>query len=423
MWEKIMQIWKLKDLRKKILFVLAMLVIFRVAAHIPIPGINVQNLREFFGSNQILGLLNIFSGGGMQNFSIVMMGIAPYITASIIFQLLAMIIPKLEEMNKEPAGRQKINMYTRISTVPLAILQAYGMITLLQQSPKPIIENFNMVNLSAMLITITAGTIFLMWIGELITEKKIGNGISLLIFAGIIASVPSAIQQVIVNFNREQVITLIVFAIITVITIAGVVIITEGQRNVPVSYAKRIRGMKMYGGMNTHLPLRVNQAGVIPIIFAISVILFPPMVAQFMLRASSSMVHNVGQFVIDLFNNQLFYGIVYFLLVFGFTYFYTAVIFHPYQIAENLQKQGAFIPGIRPGRNTAEYLQNTISRITLTGALFLAAIAVLPLVLQQTTGLQSMVIGGTSLLIVVSVVIEMMKQIESQLTMRDYEGF
>lgn len=418
-----MQIWKLKDLRKKILFVLAMLVIFRVAAHIPIPGINVQNLREFFGSNQILGLLNIFSGGGMQNFSIVMMGIAPYITASIIFQLLAMIIPKLEEMNKEPAGRQKINMYTRISTVPLAILQAYGMITLLQQSPKPIIENFNMVNLSAMLITITAGTIFLMWIGELITEKKIGNGISLLIFAGIIASVPSAIQQVIVNFNREQVITLIVFAIITVITIAGVVIITEGQRNVPVSYAKRIRGMKMYGGMNTHLPLRVNQAGVIPIIFAISVILFPPMVAQFMLRASSSMVHNVGQFVIDLFNNQLFYGIVYFLLVFGFTYFYTAVIFHPYQIAENLQKQGAFIPGIRPGRNTAEYLQNTISRITLTGALFLAAIAVLPLVLQQTTGLQSMVIGGTSLLIVVSVVIEMMKQIESQLTMRDYEGF
>ena len=423
MWEKILQIWKIKDLRKKIMFVLAMLVIFRVAAHIPIPGVNAENLKEFFGSNQVLGLMNVFSGGGMENFSIVMMGIAPYITASIIFQLLGMIIPKLEEMMKEPAGRQKVNMYTRISTVPLAILQAFGMITLLRQAPQPIIENYNFVTLAAMLITITAGTVFLMWIGELITEKKIGNGISLLIFAGIVSSVPSAIQQLLINFNREQVVTLIVYAIIALITIAGVVIITEGQRNIPVSYAKRIRGMKMYGGMNTHLPLRVNQAGVIPIIFAISIVLFPPMVAQFMLRASSSLVSGIGQFIIDAFNNQLIYGVLYFLLVFAFTYFYTAVIFHPYQIAENLQKNGAFIPGIRPGKNTAEYLNYTISKITLTGALFLAIIAVLPLVLQQTTGLQSMVIGGTSLLIVVSVVIEMMKQIESQLTMRDYDGF
>jgi preprotein translocase subunit SecY len=423
MWERLIQIWRLRDLRNKILFVLSMLVVFRLAAHIPIPGVNVENLREFFGSNQILGLLNLFSGGGMQNFSIVMMGVAPYITASIIFQLLGMIIPKLEEMSKEEAGRQKVNMYTRISTVPLAILQGYGMIAILRQSPKPIIEDLSFFYLAAVLITISAGTVFLMWLGELITEKKIGNGISLLIFAGIVVRIPTALQQVIVNFSQEQVINLLVFTFIAIVTIVGVVIISEGQRNIPVSYAKRVRGMKMYGGMNTHLPIRVNTAGVIPIIFAISIILFPPMVSQFLLRAQSAWIQNFGQGVINLFNNQLFYGVLYFLLVFGFTYFYTAVIFHPYQIAENLQKNGGFVPGIRPGNHTAEYLQKTISRITLTGALFLGLIAVLPLVMQQVSGLQSMVIGGTSILIVVSVAIEIVKQVESQLTMRDYEGF
>ncbi|MBU1131664.1 preprotein translocase subunit SecY [Patescibacteria group bacterium] len=423
MWNKIVQIWKIKDLRNKVLFVLSMLVIFRLAAHIPIPGVNLENLREFFGSNQILGLLNLFSGGGMQNFSIVMMGVAPYITASIIFQLLAMIIPKLEEMSKEEGGRQKINMYTRLATVPLSYLQSYGMITILRQSQQQIIENVGWLNLGIMLTTITAGTVFLMWIGELITEKKIGNGISLLIFAGIVVGIPQALQQLAVNFSREQVMNIIMFSIIALITVVGVVIITEGQRNIPVSYAKRVRGMKMYGGTNTHLPIRVNTAGVIPIIFAISIILFPPMVAQFLLRAQSAFVHNAGQWIIDVFQNQIVYGVLYFVLVFGFTYFYTAVIFHPYQIAENLQKHGGFIPGIRPGRHTGEYLQNTISRITLAGALFLGIIAVLPLVLQQATGLQSMVIGGTSILIVVSVAIEIVKQVEAQMTMRDYEGF
>jgi len=423
MWKKLVQIWSLKELRNKILFVLSMLVVFRVAAHIPIPGINVENLRDFFNSNQVLGLMNIFSGGGMQNFSVVMMGVAPYITSSIIFQLLGMIIPKIEEMMKEEVGRKKINFYTRIATVPLAILQAYGMVVILRQSAQPIIENLDWFNMSAMLITVTAGTIFLMWLGELITEKKVGNGISLLIFAGIVSRIPSAIQEVIVNFNQEQVINLLVFTLIAVITIAGVVVITEGQRNIPVSYAKRIRGMRMYGGTNTHLPIRVNTAGVIPIIFAISIILFPPMVAQFLLRADSMLIRNFGQSVISLFQNQIFYGITYFLLVFGFTYFYTAVIFHPHQIAENLQKNGGFIPGIRPGEQTAGYLQNTISRITLTGALFLGLIAVMPMLFQGFSGMQSMVIGGTSILIVVSVAIETLKQIESQLTMREYEGF
>jgi len=423
MFEKLIQIWKVKDLRKKIGFVLGVLVIFRLMAHVPIPGVNAENLKEFFSSNQLLGLMNIFSGGGMSNFSIIMLGVAPYITASIIFQLLAMIVPKLEEMSKEEAGRQKINTYTRISTVPLAMLQAFGMINLLNQSPKPILGDMNMWTLFSVIMIITAGTVFLMWLGELITERKIGNGISLLIFAGIVARVPSILQETIINFNKAQVINLLVFAAIAVITIVGVVIITEAQRNIPVVYAKRVRGMKMYGGGTTHLPIRVNQAGVIPIIFAISIILFPPMVAQFMLRASNEWVAGAAQWVINVFQNQLIYGVLYFLLVFGFTYFYTAVIFHPHQISDNLQKHGGFIPGIRPGGQTAHYLQNVISRITLTGALFLALIAVLPLTMQQLTGLQSMVIGGTSLLIVVSVVIETVKQIESQLVMRDYEGF
>jgi preprotein translocase subunit SecY len=422
MFDKLMQIWKAKDLRNNILFVLGMLVIFRLFAHIPIPGVNVSALRDIFASNQILGLLNIFSGGGMQNFSIVMMGVAPYITSSIIFQLLAMIIPKLEEMQNEEAGRQKINMWTRYLTVPLAIMQAFGMITILRRSSAEILGDISSFQLISMLITITAGTIFLMWIGELITEKNVGNGISLLIFAGIIASLPQAIQQTVVAFDPSQLFILIGFIVIALVTIIGVVIITEGQRNIPVQYAKQVRGTRMYGGTSTHLPLRVNMAGVIPIIFAISVVLFPPMIAQFFMQARTAWVAGAAEWTIRLFNNQLIYGILYFFLVFAFTYFYTEVIFHPTQIAENLQKQGGFIPGIRPGKNTSDYLANTTHKIIFVGALFLGAIAILPLIMRYFTGLQSLAIGGTSLLIVVAVVIETVKQIESQLTMREYEG-
>ena len=289
MWEKIRQIWYVKELRKKILFVLAMLVIFRIAAHIPIPGVNVENLKDLFQSNQLLGLLNLFSGGGMENFSVVMLGVAPYITASIIFQLLQMVIPKLEEMQKEgEAGRAKINQYTRMATVPLAILSGYGMITFLKQSGQGIVNEMSLFQLGTTILTITAGTIFLMWLGELITEKKIGNGISFLIFAGIIASVPTQIQQTIATFDATKLGAVIAFAIIGVITVAAIVIITEGKRNIPVSYAKRIRGMRMYGGVDTHLPLKVNQAGVIPIIFAISIVLFPPMIAQFFVGSQTA---------------------------------------------------------------------------------------------------------------------------------------
>ncbi len=424
MWEKIQQIWKIRDLRNSILFVLVMLAIIRVAAHIPIPGVDIVALRQFFQSNQILGLMNVFSGGTMENFSIVMLGVGPYITASIIFQLLAMVVPKLEEISKDgESGQRRINQYTRILSVPLAFMQSYAMIMMLKQSVRGIIGDMSIIYLLTTMLTITAGTVFVMWIGELISEKHIGNGISLLIFAGIVASLPTKLQQSLVTFDRDQLIQTIVFIAVAIVTIVSVVYITEGQRNIPVSYARQVRGNRTYGGSQTHLPLRVNMAGVIPIIFAISIILFPSMVAQFFIHARTVWLAHLAQSTINLFNNQIVYGLTYFILVVAFTYFYTAVIFHPQKIAENLQKQGGFIPGVRPGRATADYLQYTMNRILLAGSVFLGVIAILPLLLQQVTSTQAMVIGGTSLLIVVSVVIETVKQVESQLTMRDYEHF
>lgn len=422
MIEKIKKIWRIKDLRNSIVFVLFMLVIFRLFAHVPVPGVNVLALKELFSSNQVLGLLNVFSGGSMDNFSIVMMGIGPYITSSIIFQLLGMIIPKLEEMQKEESGRQKINSWTRLATVPLSIVQAYGMISLLRRSSFAILGDISTFDLMATIITITAGTVFLMWIGELISEKKIGNGISLLIFAGIISSLPSTVQRLLVTFDLSQIYLLLGFLIIAVITVVGIVIINEGQRNIPVQYARQIRGNRAFGGNSTHLPLRVNTAGVIPIIFAISLVVFPSMIAQFFTSAKSEVISKMSYFVINLFENQLFYGIFYFVLVVAFTYFYTEIVFKPDNIAENLQKQGGFIPGIRPGRHTSEYLSYISRRILLTGSLFLGLIAVLPLIMRYFTGMQALAIGGTSLLIVVSVVIEMVKQVEAQISMRDYDG-
>jgi preprotein translocase subunit SecY len=308
-------------------------------------------------------------------------------------------------------------------TVPLAIMQSYAMITLLQKSGQGVLGELTMFRLITSIITITGGTVFLMWIGELISEKKVGNGISLLIFAGIIAGVPTAVQQTLAVFDTTQIIFLVVFVVIAVLTIMGVVIVTEGQRKIPINYARRIKGNRIYGGTSTFLPMRVNQAGVIPIIFAISLVLIPPMIGQFLTSVNMAWLANAGQFIVDFFNNQLFYAIMYFVLVVVFTYFYTAVIFHPDQISENLQKQGGFIPGIRPGYPTTQYLKGVSSRILLAGALFLGIIAILPLIMRSAFNMQTMVIGGTSLLIVVSVVIETVRQIESQLVMRDYEGF
>ncbi|MFA7654198.1 MAG: preprotein translocase subunit SecY [Candidatus Magasanikbacteria bacterium] len=422
MWDKFIQIWKIKDVRNKILFVVGMLVIFRIVAHIPIPGIDTSGLRDMLAGNQLVGMLDLFSGGTIKSFSIIMLGVGPYITSSIIFQLLTMIVPQLEEMSKEgESGQAKINMYTRWLTVPLAFLQSYGMIKLLGQGGRHLLGNVSFWQLFVMMTTITAGTMFLVWVGEIITEKKVGNGVSLLIFAGIVAGLPTVLRNAIVNYTSADFYTFLLFGVIAILTVVGVVFINEGQRNIPVSYAKQVRGNRVYGGSNTHLPLRVNMAGVIPIIFAISLILFPPMIAQFFVKAQSAWIAGAAAKIITIFNNQIVYGVLYFLLVFGFTYFYTAVIFHPQKIAENLQRQGGFIPGIRPGKETQDYLQRTMNRINLIGASFLGAIAILPLIVQGAMGTQSLAIGGTSLLIIVAVAIETSKQIDAQVTMHEYD--
>ena len=422
MFEKLRQIWKVREVRNSLLFVFVMLAIYRFASNIPVPSIDTSGLRDFFATNELLGLIDIFSGGGISNFSIVAMGVAPYITSSIIFQLLAMIFPTLEAMSKEADGQKKINQYTRLATVPLAIFQAYGLIALLRQSNAQLLSEMTMFQMITTMIVMTGGTMFLVWLGELISEKRVGNGTSLIIFAGIISSIPQSLQRTAFLFDSTQISNFIVFLIIGILTIFAVILITEAQRNIPVSYARRVSGTSSSGGARTFLPLRVNQSGVIPIIFAISLILFPPLVAQFFLRAKSEFLVDVANWVIQVFQNQLFYGILYFGLVVVFTYFYTAVIFHPQQIAENLQKQGGFIPGIRPGVATAHYLNDVMTRITLVGALFLGMIAILPIITQQLLFINTLSLGGTSMLIVVSVVIESLKQIDAQLTMRDYEG-
>jgi len=423
MWGKIRQLWQIKDLRNSLLFVMAMLIIFRIAAHIPVPGVNLENLKDFFSRNEMLGMLNILSGGAMSNFSLVAMGIAPYITASIIMQLLTMIVPRLEELSKEGAsGYQKINQYSRLLTVPLAVLQSYGMIAIFSQSSQPILGSLSTFELANVLMVMTAGTIFLMWLGELITEKKIGNGISLLIFAGIVEGIPISIQQTITTFSADQLINFLVLAVLAIITIGGVVIITEGQRNIPVTYARRIRGHRMYGGTDTYLPMKVNQAGMIPIIFAISIVLFPGLIGQLLARSDSGFMAKFGQILMGITQNQLIYGLLYFTLVVAFTYFYTSIIFHPKQIADNLQKQGGFVPGLRPGEPTANYLSTVSVRIMLAGALSLGIIAVLPIFTQNVFRLSTFVVGGAAILIVVSVVLESVKQIQAQIAMHEYEG-
>ncbi|MCH8748622.1 preprotein translocase subunit SecY [Patescibacteria group bacterium] len=428
-WKKFLLAWRVPELKKKFLVVLGLLMVFRLAAVIPVPGIPRESLQDVFAGNQLFGLLDIFSGGGLSNLSIVMLGVGPYITASIVMQLLTMIVPRLEELQKEEgeAGRRKINQWTRLLTVPLAALQAFGFINLLQrgalQGNVGASISFSRWELVVTLVAVMAGTVFLMWLGELISEQGIGNGISLIIFMGIVSRLPQVITQVATTFTPELLFTYGAFLIVSLIVIAGVVMISEGQRSIPVSYAKRVRGQKMLGGVATHLPLRVNQAGVIPIIFALSIMLFPGVVASFFLGVNNQAIANAAQWVVGLFQNQAFYGVMYFVLVVAFTYFYTSVTFDPKSISENIQKQGGFVPGIRPGRQTTMFLKYVVNRITLTGALFLGLIAILPLILQAFTGVSTLTIGGTALLIVVSVVLETMKQVESQLTIREYEGF
>lgn len=414
------KLFKIKDLRNKLFFIFALLIVFRLVAAIPIPGVDPAKLRQFFEDNQLFGLISTFTGGGLSAFSLVMLGLGPYITGSIIMQLLTMIFPRLEQMYKYEgeSGRQKFNQYSRILTVPLAIIQGYSFMVLLsRQGVIGGLSTFGWVNALAV---IAAGSVFLMWLGELISEKNLGNGVSLLIFAGIVARFPSSVRQALFVYSPDKLFTYAAFVIIGVIVIAGVVYLTEAQRNIPINYARRVRGSRVFGGVSSYLPMRVNNAGVMPIIFALSLLLFPGMIANFMTTAKTEWLKNIGQFFSGLVQNQWVYGISYFVLVVVFTYFYTAVTFDPKSISENVQKQGGYIPGIRPGTPTAQFLTHLLNRVTLVGAVFLGLIAVLPQIVRGATGITALTVGGTSILIVVSVALETMKALDGQVSMYEY---
>ncbi|MBI2600695.1 preprotein translocase subunit SecY [Candidatus Daviesbacteria bacterium] len=419
----IVNAFKIAELRRKITVTIIILIIFRIIAHIPVSGVDLQGLRSLFASSQLLGLLDIFSGGTLVNFSIISLGLNPYINASIIIQLLTMIFPKLEELSKEGEfGRQKINQYTRYLTVPLALVQAIGMYVLLKN--QGILTNVTPLEIASIMVGMTAGTIFLMWLGELITEYGIGNGISLLIFAGIVSRIPVVLTQTATLTNQEQLINIIIFIALSLLVIAGVVFVNEGRRQISVQYARRSAQGKESGGVKTYLPLRVNQAGVIPIIFAVSLVLIPSFAGTYFAQLPQVQLSQIGRwFAANFTPDSILYNLVYFALVVGFTFFYTAIIFNPTKISDEIKKYGGFIPGIRPGTATAAYLSYIMVRITLAGALFLGSIAILPSIAAQATGITTLVLGGTGLLIVVSVVMDTAKQFESKLIERSYEVF
>jgi len=437
MIEALRNAFRLPDLRRKMLYTAMILVIYQFAAHVTVPGVDRDALDQLFSGDQagFLNVLNLLSGGAVSNFSVIANGVYPYITASIILQLLVPIIPRLEAIAKEPGGREKINQYTYYLAIPMAALQAIGQINIFESQIQgtTLIPGFgfgansDLLTTLAVIITMTAGTMFAIWLGELITEQGIGNGISIIIFAGIVARVPANLVQLL---QTNFIFNLVTFVLLTVLTVVVIVIIQEGTRRIPVQYGKRVRGRKMYGGGATHIPLKVNTAGMIPLIFAQSIVTFPAILAGFF--GSGDTVRRIQ----DIFGNQqgFFYWFLYFLLVVGFTYFYTGVMIQNQNLAENLQKNGGFIPGIRPGRRTQEYINRIVNRITLVGAIFLGAVAVLPGLMQVVQRVvlgpagasgqnPALVISSAGLIIVVGVVIDTMRQLEAQLVMRNYDGF
>lgn len=422
-WEFLKKVWGTPELRRKILFTLGMLLVYRLLAHIPVAGIDREALRQLFAGSQLLGLLDIFSGGTLANFSLIALGLGPYINASIIVQLLTMVFPKLEELSKEGEfGREVINQYTRLLTVPIAILQGFAMYSLLRS--QSVIGTLDVFSLLALIITMTAGTILSVWLGELITEYGVGNGVSLLIFAGIVGRLPVTLGQTAVTLETLSLGNLAVFVGVALVLIAAVVFMNEASRNIPIQYARRIRAGKVYGGQATHLPLRVNQAGVIPIIFAVSLVLLPSLVGQFLQNINNQQVAYAARTVVAFMNPDGWaYNLSYFLLVIGFTYFYTAVVFNPQKIADEIKKYGGFVPGIRPGEATVEYLNGIMNRVTLAGAVFLGAIAIMPAIVQVAFRIPTLSLGGTGILIVVSVVLETVKSLQSQLSIRSYDAF
>ena len=437
MLQAVINAFRIPDLRAKILFTLAMLVLFRIIASIPIPGVDREGLRAYIETNQLLGMLNLFSGSGLTNFSVVALGVYPYITASIIMQLMTPIIPRLNELSMEgQQGRNKINQYTHILTVPLALLQGYGQMLLFSRQPNTtgtgyLINDFGLFGRDtwlptlAILLTLTAGTMLLVFIGDLITEKGIGNGVSIIIFGGIVASLPGNVFGLMTGGSiGSNIVGSVLFLIIGLVTIVGVVLINEGQRRIPVHHAKRVRAGRVYGGSTTNIPLKVNSAGMIPLIFAVSIMVFPGMIASFLESSNTAWVRDLALNIREwLSPDTWIYNVVYFFMVIGFTFFYTMVVFQQQRIPESLQRQGAFIPGVRPGKNTAIYLQKVLTRITVVGALFLGVIAVLPFLATKITDINALQLSATSLLIIVGVAIDTMRQLEAQLMMRNYEGF
>ncbi len=414
-------IWTDITLRKRVLFVLFALIVFRLLSAIPIPGIDTTELNRFLSNNQFFGILNIFSGGGLSNLSIIMLGVGPYITSSIIMQLLTIMVPALKKIYHEEgeAGKKKFTQYSRLLTVPLAAIQGFALLAILES--QNILVNLTAFDRITNLVIVIAGSMLLMWIGELVSEFGIGNGVSLIIFAGIVAALPAQVSQLLFTFDVSQIPLYLMFLVFGVLVIAGIVLVTEAERPIPVTYAKRVRGMKTYGGGSTYLPLRVNQAGVIPIIFALSILLFPQMIGTFLTRFDgNAILTKISSVLMSFDQTSVLYAVIYFILVFLFTYFYTAVTFDPEALSTNLQKNGAFIPGIRPGASTSEYISKVLTRITLLGASFLGFIAVLPLIMQSATGLTALALGGTSVLIVVSVVLDLMKKVDAQISMREY---
>ena len=417
---KMKLIWTDTTLRKRVLFVFLALIVFRLLSAIPIPSIDTLELSRFLSNSQFFGILNIFSGGGLSNLSIIMLGVGPYITGSIIMQLLTIMVPALKRIYHEEgeAGRKKFTQYGRLLTIPLAAIQGFTLLAILEN--QNILLNLTAFDRITNLFIVVAGSVLLMWVGELMSEFGIGNGVSLIIFAGIVSGLPSKLSELLFTFDVSQVPLYLVFAVVGVLVIAGIVLVTEAERPIPVTYAKRVRGMKIYGGGSTYLPLRVNQAGVIPIIFALSILLFPQMIGTFLARFSNVIIAKISEILLAFTQTSMLYAVLYFILVFLFTYFYTAVTFDPEALSTNLQKNGAFIPGIRPGVSTSAYISNVLSRITLLGAVFLGFIAILPIIMQQATGITTLALGGTSILIVVSVVLELMKKVDAQISMREY---
>lgn len=425
------QIWNSPDLRKRILFTLGIVILYRFIAHITIPGANVGALRAIANKNELLELFSLLTGGSTKNFSIVLMGISPYINASIIIQLLTVIVPKMENLSKEgESGRRKLNSYTRWLTLPLAFLQSYGMIVLLNtQAPFPIIDNVNDIKvILPIMLTISAGTLLLVWLGEQISEKGIGNGISVIIFASIISSIPQMVAQglFLAKSDESKTLPFVIITLLTIVLITVVILVTEAQRKIPITYAGQ--GIKAKSDQAS-LPIRINQAGMIPIIFAVALVSFPGILGQFLVSAKTLWVRNLGESMMTIFQpNTITYMVVYFLLVVAFTFFYVSITFNPQQVAENIQKRGGYIPGIRPGTQTSEYLGQVSNRLTLFGALFLGLIAGLPVVIQfafDRAGLGSvpLLISGAGIIIIVGVVLELIRQTNAQLVMHDYKKF